>query len=276
MVSIDDDRHIFKVSFAVAFIQREEILVVVVRHILTVVIDEATEDSVSERITLGKNFPASVEEFMGILSSNDRVEHNGYISACGVFHTDGDIHTAGGKSMLLILDRASTDSDVREQVGEVAVIFGIEHLIGTEETCFLDSLCVQVSDREQTCEQILGFLGVGLMSHSHISLACSAGLICIYSGYDYELVTDLFGDLSKARGIVKHSIFSVSRARADYEQHSVIFAAHNVSDLGITYFFLFCVFGFKRKLFFDFLGYREFSQKFQKIHLICIERKPKA
>ena len=69
-----------------------------------------------------------------MLSCRYRVEHDGYISTSGVLHSDGNAQTAGGETVLLVFHRASTHGNVGQQVGQIAVVFGIQHLVRAGKT----------------------------------------------------------------------------------------------------------------------------------------------
>lgn len=129
----------------------------VVRNRLSVFVYGTAKNGVRQRISGCFNFPASVDKAVRSLSCNNGVEHNTVVTTGRVFHSGRYIHTADGKSMLLIFYGTCTYSDIRENVGKITVVFRIQHFICTGETTFLDGVDVHLTDGNQTGKHIRAF-----------------------------------------------------------------------------------------------------------------------
>ena len=91
--------------------------------------------------------------------------------------------------MLLILDRASADSNIRQKIGQITVVFRVEHFVRTGKSRLLDSLCMKASYLDKSLKHILFLCRVGLMYHALVAFSCCTGLVRVYSGnYQYLIL----------------------------------------------------------------------------------------
>ena len=135
--------------------------------------------------------------------------------------------------MLLVFDRARAHGNVAQQVDEVLVIRGVEHLVGGEEARFLNNAQVHVADGLNAFEQVIGRLGVGVVQQALVASALGARLVGVDARNDDELVLDLLGDPGQSVHVLKHRVLAVGRARADDEYLACVLAGKDLGDLGI-------------------------------------------
>ena len=215
VVGIHDHCRVLEIFFLIFFKKKTKILIMIVRDSFPVFVDSTTKDRVSERISGGLYFPASVDETVRSLSCNNRVHHNAEITAGRVLHSGRNIHTTDSQTMLLILNRTCTYCNVGKDVGEITVVLRIEHLICAGKSTFLDCMNMHFTDSNQSCEHVRSFLRVRLMDHTLVSLTGSTRFIGVNTWNDQNFVFDLFLDLAETQKIVTDSIFIVSRAWTD-------------------------------------------------------------
>ena len=135
--------------------------------------------------------------------------------------------------MLLVLDRARTYGNVAQQVNEVLVVGGVEHLVGGEEARLLDDAQMHVANGLDALEQVIGSLGVGVMQQTLVTGALGARLVGVDARNDDELVLDLLGGLGQAVHVLEDRILAVCGARTDDKYLARILAGKDLSDLGI-------------------------------------------
>ena len=80
MVSINKDKWIFQIKCTILVQSLNQVLVMVVDNVLTIFIVGATQDSVSEWVTICFNFSTIVKEMLLILRSIDTIKHDIQIS----------------------------------------------------------------------------------------------------------------------------------------------------------------------------------------------------
>ena len=153
--------------------------------------------------------------------------------------------------MLLVLDRASTHCHIRQQVNEVLVVAGVEHLVGSEHAGFLNHAQVHVANGLNACEQVVRRLGIGIVQQALVARALRARLIGVHARDDEELVLDLLGKIAQTRGVLKHRVLTVGRTRADDEHLARVLARKNTRDLGVERLFLLHQLGAERHLLAD-------------------------
>ena len=191
------------------------------------------------------------------LGGVDGVEHDGGGTGSGVLHTDGHRNAARHQAMLLVLDRARTHGDVAQQVDEILVVGGIEHLVGGEEARLLDDTQMHVANGLDALEQIVGSLGVGVVQQALVAGALGARLVGVDARNDDELVLDLLGDLGQSVHVLKHRVLAVGRARADDEHLTRVLAGKDLGDLGVECLLFGSKLGRKRHFLADFHGNRQ-------------------
>ena len=77
------------------------------------------------RIAVRMNLPASVYECMSVLCSLNGIDHYAIAATCRILHTYRNIHSAGGKSVLLIFNGSCTDCNICKHIIKIPVILGI-------------------------------------------------------------------------------------------------------------------------------------------------------
>ena len=118
------------IHFLVHLAETDQIFVVVILCGVTVLADRTAKHNVCERVAGCLDFIAAVYEVVWVLCGIDGIEHDGKVAAGRVLHADRDIHSAGGKAVLLVFNRACADSLVREDIVEVTSVFRVKHFIG--------------------------------------------------------------------------------------------------------------------------------------------------
>lgn len=135
--------------------------------------------------------------------------------------------------MLLVFDRARAHGNIAQQVDEVLVIRGVEHLVGGKEASLLDDAQVHVADGLNAFEQVIGRLGIGIVQQALVAGALGARLVGVDARNDDELVLDFLGGLGQSVHVLKHRILAVGRARADDEHLTCVLAGKDFGDLGV-------------------------------------------
>ena len=209
VVGVNDAGHILKAFFGIALVETAEILKMVVRDIVAVFIDSTAENSMSQRIAGGFDFPASVDKHLRALGSFYRIEHHRDITAHRVLHTAWDADTAACKTMNLVFYGTGTYSYITEQVREVAVILRVEHFIGTGKAGFFDGSCVELADGDQTFQKIRLLFWVRLVEHALVAFACCPGLIGIDTRYHNDFVSNLLLNPCQAVNVFHHRFFTI-------------------------------------------------------------------
>ena len=90
--------------------------------------------------------------------------------------------------MLLILYRACADRNIRQEIGQIAVIFGVQHFIRTGKAGLLYGVQMKLSYLDKSLEHIFVLCGVGLMYHTLVAFSCGTGLVRVNSRYNQYLV----------------------------------------------------------------------------------------
>ena len=129
--------------------------------------------------------------------------------------------------MLLVLDGARADRDVGQQVDEVLVVGGVEHLVGGEEARLLHHTQVHVANCLDALEQVVAGLGVGVVQQALVADALGARLVGVDPRNHDELVRDPLGQGGEARRVVKHGVLAVGGAWADDEQAPGVLAGEH-------------------------------------------------
>ena len=81
MVGVNKDSRVFQIPFLVFFQKKLDILIVIIGDCIPMFVYGASENGVGERIPICPYFPASGDKIMSSLCRNDRVEHDGEVSA---------------------------------------------------------------------------------------------------------------------------------------------------------------------------------------------------
>ena len=206
MVGIDKDTGIFKSALHIDIVQMYQIFVVVVGAALAEIINVAAQNRVGIRITVGLDFPASVEEGMTTLGSYDTVHHNGEVTTGRVLHADRNTDTAGGQTMLLVLYGTGTDRCVGQDIGDITVIFRVKKLVGTGQAGFTDRTGMQITDLDQTLKHIRSLIRIGLVHQTFVTGAGGTRFVCIDTRDNKKLVLDLLLHFGETVGIIKYRI----------------------------------------------------------------------
>ena len=151
-----------------------------------------------------------------------------------LINADGDIQTAGGQTVLLVLGGTGAHSNIGQKVGEVAVVLGIEHLVGTAEAVVAQGGQMQITDGDDTLEHIGTLVGIGLVEHALVAVARGAGLVGVNAGDDHDLIGHTVLYTAQSSDVIQHRLAVVCRAGADDEQEFIRFAAEDTGNLLIA------------------------------------------
>ena len=234
MVGIDDDAGVCKLALIVSVNEVDQVLVVVVRHGLTVFIHIAAQDGMRVGIALRMRLPAAVDEGVLVLCGGDGVEHYREVAARRVLHSDRSLETARGQTVLLILYRTRADSDVCEHIVEVLMCLGIEHLIRAGKAGLAERSHVQLADGDDTLEQVGLCARVGLMKNSLVAVAGRTGLVGVDTGDDVDTVDDLVLKPAQTRDVVDNAVLVVCRAGSDDKQETIVLAGEYLLYLVVS------------------------------------------
>ena len=186
--------------------------------------------------------PVAIDEGVRCLSSNDGVEHDGVVARGRVLHAHGHVQARRDKPVLLVFNRACTHRHVGKQVGQEAVVLGIEHLVSTEETRLLDDGQVHVANGTDAGKQVGLTVGVGLMEHAHVAQTQRARLVGVEAWNEDELAGHLFLGLGQAGAVLEYGVLAIGRAGADDDELARIRSVHNGGNCSVKgNFALFCL-----------------------------------
>ena len=234
VVGVDDQRHVLQTFGLVNIVQMLQLFEVVIGPGLAVVVDITTQDGMGQLVAGGVDLPAAVNEGVVVLGGHDGVEHHGQVAAGGVLHAHGDGNAAGGQAVLLILHAPGADSHIGQQVGEVAVIVGIQHLIGGGQAGVLQHVGVEAADGDDALQHVHILFGIGLVQQALVAVAGGAGLVGVDTGDQDQTVFHLLLQARQSLAVIHHRIFPVCGAGADDQHHLVALAGENVGDLLVT------------------------------------------
>ena len=189
-----------------------------------------------EGVALGMHLPAAVDKGMGALCRADGVHHDGEVAPRGIFHTNRDIESACGQAVLLVFHGACANGGVGQQVVEQAVIFGVQHFVGTAEARFRQGSDMQLTNGNQTCQHIGACVRVGLVEHSLVALPRGTGLIGVDAGDNQKLLLHLVLQGAQAVNVLHDRLLAVGRAGSDHQNQAVTLALKNVGNLSIPLF----------------------------------------
>ena len=208
-------------------VQLDRSLVVVVGAAVPLLVHIAPHDGVGVGVAVGLHLPAAVEE--GVVSHGgvDGVQHHAQVAAGGVLHAHGHIDAAGHQAVLLVLYRAGAHGHIPQNVGQVAVVLGVEHLVGAGKAGLLHRPGVQAADGDDALQHVGLLAGVGLVEHPLVAGTVGAGLIGVDPGDDAVLVLHLLLQGDKAADIVHHAVLPVGGAGADDEHQPPVTAVED-------------------------------------------------
>ena len=193
------------------------------------------------------------------LRRNDSIHHHAQITAGGVLHAHRRFNAAGRQSVLLILHRARTNSDVRKQIGEIAIILRIEHFIRTGKIIIPQCRQMQITNGYDTLIHIRLRFRIGLMQHALVSLSSRSRLIGVNSWDNNHLIRNLLIQLAESGHILKHRFLMIRRARTDYKNKLITASIKRRSDLAIALCLDLHHTLRQRKFFLDLFGNRKLS-----------------
>ena len=234
VVGINHACRILQVLLGVQLTEQTEIFVVIVRKYLSVLVDSTAEYGVSKGVAGGVDIPSSVNKGVSMLSSNNRVEHYGHITAGRVLHTCRYVKTADGHTMLLILYGTGTDCHIRKQICQIPPVFRIEHLICCGKSGLLNVADVKFTDGNETFQKVRCCFRVRLMNHSLVSFTGRSRLVGVDTRNDDTFVFDLLLNRNQAVQIIHNSCLVVSGTWSDDNQKTVVFSGDNIGDFFIS------------------------------------------
>ena len=125
------------------------------------------------------NITTAIDEMMRMLGSSNGIQHNREITAGRILHTNRYIHSAGGKTMLLVFDRTCTDCFIGEDIIEVTSVFRVKHFISRGKSCFLHYAHMHLANCDDSGKKIRCLVRIRLMKHSLVAVSCSTWFIGI-------------------------------------------------------------------------------------------------
>ena len=161
--------------------------------------------------------------------------------------------------MLLVFYGTRSDRHIAEQIGQIAVIGGVEHFLRAGKAGFADDPHMQLTDGYDAVGQILFLFRVGLMKHPFVACTAGARLVGVNTGNDQQTVFDLLVHAGQAVHVFHHGVLPVRGARADQQQQTVILSRKDIGDLPIPPVLDGPDARIGRELFFQFLRSRHFT-----------------
>ena len=137
--------------------------------------------------------------------------------------------------MLLVFNRTCPDRNIGKEIGQVMMIFRIEHFIRTGEVVITERSKMQLADGNDAFVHIRFGIGIGLMEHSFVSLTGGSRLVGVNTWNDYHLIGDLFTDSAESGNVFKHRLAVIGRTRTDYKEKLIRSAVENGADCFITF-----------------------------------------
>ena len=125
MVRIDHAGRILQIHFFVHIPQTDQIFIMVVGNVGTMLVGSTTQHGVSQIISMGIYFPAGINKGMGMLCCIYGIQHYGEISAGWILHPCRYIKTADGQTVLLILYGTGADCHIGEDVGYITPVLRV-------------------------------------------------------------------------------------------------------------------------------------------------------
>ena len=223
----------------------------------------AAQYDVREGVALRVHLPAAVDEGVAALRGGQGVHHHRKIAARRVLHADGHVDAARRQAVLLVFHRARPHRHIAEQIVEIAVILGIQQLIGADKAGLAHHAHVELADGDDALEHIGPVLGVRLVKHALIAHAGRARLVGVDPRHDENAVLDPLLYFAQAIEIVQHAVLPVGRAGADDQQQTVVLAAEDRLLLPQPLFVSARHLGCQRVELLDLLRDRELADKFQ-------------
>ena len=135
--------------------------------------------------------------------------------------------------MFLVLHRAGTHGDIGQQVDQVLIVRGVEHLIGGEEAGLLDHAQVHAADGLDTLEQVVAGLRVGIVQQALVAGALGARLVGVDARDDEQALADALLQLGQAGHVVEHGVLAIGRTGADDEYAAAVLAAKDGGNFGV-------------------------------------------
>ena len=117
--------------------------------------------------------------------------------------------------MLLVFNRSCAYGNIGKQIVKIAVIFGIEHLVRTGETGFVQRAHMKLANCDNAPQQVAFSAWVGLVEHTLVAVTRCSRLVGVDTRNNKNLVLDLLLQRSKAGNIVHHAVFIVCGTGAD-------------------------------------------------------------
>ena len=124
--------------------------------------------------------------------------------------------------MLLVLHGAGPHGDVGQQIVQIAVVFGVEQLVGAGEARLPQGPQMQGAHRDDALVGVGPGRGVGLVDQAHVALAAGPWLIGEDPGHDEDLVLHPLRQLPQPAQVFQHAVGVVRRAGAHDQQAALV------------------------------------------------------
>ena len=261
MIRIHDRRRILQISLIIFFQQELQILIMIVRDRIAMFIHCSAKNCMSQRIAVRLSLPVSVDKVLFDLCCQNRIQHHRQIPTGWIFHTHWNIHTACYHTMLLILHRASSNSNIRKNIIQISPGFRIQHFVGCCQTRFLDGTHMHLTDSDQTMQQIRFLLRIRLMKDPFVTLSGCSRFVCIDSRNQDQLICHFFLYPGQTVDIFTNCLFVICGTRSDDDQKLIGLSGKYFSDHLISLRFDLCHFLCHRIISFDLRRCWQFFQQ---------------
>ena len=262
VVGIHDHSGVGQIQFVILILQVSEILIVIVWNVAAEFIHISTKDAVGQRVALGLDFPSAIQELLRALCSHDGIHHDRDISAGGILQSRRYSDAACHDTVLLVLHGPCTDGDITKQIGKIAVVFRIQHLLGTGKAGLPGHIGMKLPNGNDACQHVFFLFRIRLVEHPLVTDPLGTGLVGIDTGNEEQLVLDLLLHLCQTVHVIQNGVLAVSGARTDDQKELVALSGEDICDLAVPFFFCSPDVIRNRELFFEILRIGQFPDKF--------------
>ena len=237
MVGIDDGSRVYEMSLVVFLQQKLDIFVVIVRYGISVFVGRTAENGVCQRVSACLYFPGTVNKGVGALCGDDGVNHNGKVTAGRVFHAGRNVDAGNGQAVLLIFYGTCADSNVGENIGQIAPVGWIQHLVCRSQIGLLDHAHMHFTHGNQSVQQVRFSFRVRLMNDTFVAFTCGTRFVGIDTWDDDQFVGYFVGNLCQTVIVLQNSVFVVCGARSYDNKKFIGIPGKDFCDFSVTLFF---------------------------------------
>ena len=158
----------------------------------------------------------------------DGVHHDRQIAPGRILQPDRNIQTARRQAVLLVLHAPRADGNIGKQIGQVAVVVRIQHLVRAGQSVIPQGAHVQLPDGYDAAQHIRMSVRIRLVEHSLVAVAGRARLVGVDARYDEDLVLHLVRHAAQTPDILQHRLALVRRAGSDDQQKPIALPGKDV------------------------------------------------